>query len=80
MVFLLFLCVAFCSKATGFPPPSGANPDAGMHGHGSGNLGHGGKGPLLCKPLHCHTPSGFCGVTLINFEPKPCSQGYQNKE
>ncbi|KAK7331925.1 hypothetical protein VNO80_28670 [Phaseolus coccineus] len=80
LVFLLFLSLAFSSQVSPFPPPSGTDPDAGIHGRGTRNLlGHGEKGPLLCKPLHCHTPSGFCGVTLINFEPQPCSHGYQNQ-
>ncbi|CAJ1961658.1 unnamed protein product [Sphenostylis stenocarpa] len=43
LVFLLFLSVAFSSKASRFPPPSGTDPNAGMHGRGTGNLGHGGK-------------------------------------
>lgn len=80
LAFLLFVILAFSSKTRGFPPPSGTNPDAGMHRGGTDNLLHGRKGPLLCKPLYCHTPGGFCGVTLINFEPQPCSHGYQNKD
>jgi len=73
LAFLFFLSMAFSSEARGFPPPSDTNPGgAGMHGRGR-------KGPLLCKPLYCHTPTGFCGVTLIKFQPQPCSHGYQNK-
>ena len=81
LIYLLFLSVAFSSDASMFPPPSGTDPDRGMHGRGTGSLGHGGMGPLLCTPLNCPTPSGFCGVTYINFEPQPCSHhAHQNNE